>query len=465
MEELDTLQCIYPELIIDNERSAYLEIPVTLHDPLTLVTSDQLPHDGDYLVSHLPPICMSFELPESYPDETPPVVQLHTKLHWMPDSLARALIRTVATLWEEHGRSEMLYAYIAHVQEGAESAFGMKELLVTGDMLAALRKFDRIAKVEDFNKGTYECGVCLDVKKGSRCYRIEKCGHVFCIDCLQECYNKAIVTGAVDEVKCPSFNCGMENDDAATRRAKKPRLISPQELLRIPLERPAVQRFVDLKRKRKLEADSSTTWCPRKWCQGAAASNKHPLPTVPLEEMDDDYETEAQIDSSTSPSATLVDKDEDEATQDKKVLADCLRICEDCSFAFCKLCCSSWHGEYYDCRSRTESLAGRKQISTEEAASDDFIALHTSPCPKCSTPIQKSEACNHMRCAQCSTHFCYLCGMFLDPTNPYQHFNTEGTPCHQRLWVLEEGDDGEQKVDFGGVRGAEIAAHGVVTEE
>lgn len=69
--------------------------------------------------------------------------------------------------------------------------------------------------------------------------------------------------------------------------------------------------------------------------------------------------------------------------------------------------------------------------------------------------------CNHMKCFQCNTHFCYLCGSWLDGQNPYQHFNKSGTPCYQRLWELEEGDEGQGPADgrgFGGGRGWEQIA-------
>jgi E3 ubiquitin-protein ligase RNF14 len=49
--------------------------------------------------------------------------------------------------------------------------------------------------------------------------------------------------------------------------------------------------------------------------------------------------------------------------------------------------------------------------------------------------------------------------MWLDPQNPYQHFNAPGKPCYQRLWELEEGDNADGNVQFvGGVRGWEAEA-------
>jgi len=68
-----------------------------------------------------------------------------------------------------------------------------------------------------------------------------------------------------------------------------------------------------------------------------------------------------------------------------------------------------------------------------------------------------------MRCYQCDTHFCYLCGDWLDAGNPYQHFNRAGFPCYQRLWDMEGGDNGEGNA-FVGARHWEQMAREVARE-
>lgn len=35
-----------------------------------------------------------------------------------------------------------------------------------------------------FEKGIFECGVCLDFKKGVFCYKMMDCGYVFCVECF-----------------------------------------------------------------------------------------------------------------------------------------------------------------------------------------------------------------------------------------------------------------------------------------
>jgi hypothetical protein len=45
----------------------------------------------------------------------------------------------------------------------------------------------------------------------------------------------------------------------------------------------------------------------------------------------------------------------------------------------------------------------------------------TRKCPKCKTPIIKSDGCNKMTC-RCGTKMCYICRKQLTGNNPYAHF-------------------------------------------
>jgi E3 ubiquitin-protein ligase RNF14 len=64
-----------------------------------------------------------------------------------------------------------------------------------------------------------------------------------------------------------------------------------------------------------------------------------------------------------------------------------------------------------------------------------------------------------MTCFQCKTHFCYLCGAWLTPENPYGHFNNpKNKSCFNRLMEMAEGDMADGQVQFGGARGADQVA-------
>ena len=215
---------------------------------------------------------------------------------------------------------------------------------------------------------------------------------------------------------------------------EKDRTLEPSELLQIPLEHETVQRYIKLRRKKRLESDPSTVYCPRQWCQGPAR-----IPNKKLVKKGFDPESVDHGD------AEPQSYDRNANPETLPPPAERLAICEDCTFAFCKVCKASWHGEYFVCFPRSQF-----ELTAEERASEDYMLLHTQPCPTCNARAQKTHGCNHMICFKCNTHFCYLCGAYLDKGNPYQHYNTEKSGCYMRLWELEGGDDGEIGQGFGG---------------
>jgi E3 ubiquitin-protein ligase RNF14 len=274
------------------------------------------------------------------------------------------------------------------------------------------------------------------------------CGHVFCVQCLQDFYNNAINEGDLSMVRCLDPDCAKERAEAqvSAGKTRKPRTnLSPSELLQIPLEHEVVTRYVKLKHKADLESDKNTIYCPRKWCQGAARSKKHRKP-VGLE-----------IDSSDEES------DAEDKGQKKEFVSgkDLLSVCEDCSFAFCSRCYQGWHGEFKVCAPKRD----KGELTEEDKASMEYLQLHTTPCPTCAAPAQKTHGCNHMICFKCRSHFCYLCSAWLSPANPYQHYNTEQKPCYMRLWELEEGDGDDVGIGYaGGARRAPDEVAGIEPE-
>jgi E3 ubiquitin-protein ligase RNF14 len=322
-----------------------------------------------------------------------------------------------------------------------DDAFGLAddldgEVALPRGLKIALLDFDIKAKREKFEQETFECGVCLEPKKGLNCHRMLLCSHVFCVPCLQDFYNTCITEGDVDSVKCMAPDCGKEqkenpaiiHDPPLRRKSRKKqdRTINPSELLQIPLEQEMVQRYVFLKRKKKLESDKTTVYCPRKWCQGAARSKKHPKPDDP---MADDYG------DSDDEENDIVEFDPMGEEAQLPPMADRVAICEDCGYAFCCVCQKGWHGEVARCSPKREA-----ELTAEEKATEEYLNMYTTQCPTCKTPFQKKLGCNHMICFQCRTHYCYLCSSWLSEDNPYKHFNTLESSCFNRLWDLEGGD-------------------------
>ncbi|GFF35797.1 E3 ubiquitin-protein ligase itt1 [Aspergillus udagawae] len=462
--ELSSIAAIYPEIKIDpaSPFRASLDIPVKPSTPLPVCFEQQLdagfpevltpPTSLDasdvglgfatkdngrdvHTLSYLPPLSLEIDLPEGYPSEKAPIFRLETNPPWLPHSIILRLVEDGKRLWEECGRDLVVFTYIDHLQQLAETAFSVsdtadQEVQLPRDIKIALLDFNNKAEQEKFEQETFECGVCLEPKKGSVCHRLLLCSHVFCVSCLQDFYNSCITEGDVDSVKCLAPDCGKEKNgvpeagDQLKKRKKHDRTLSPSELLQIPLDQETVQRYVFLKRKKKLESDKSTVYCPRQWCQGAARSKKHPKP---LDPMSDD------VDSSDEEEGVAFDPNGDEAQLPP--MADRVAICEDCNYAFCSVCKKGWHGELVRCFPRREA-----ELSAEEKATEEYLRLYTSPCPTCDAPCQKRMGCNHMICFKCSTHFCYLCSSWLPEDNPYRHFNDTNSQCYNRLWDLEGGD-------------------------
>lgn len=216
------------------------------------------------------------------------------------------------------------------------------------------------------------------------------CGHVFCIECLQDFYNNAIKEGDLASVRCLEPSCAKTREDAqapGSKKRRKPKTyLSPSELLQIPLDPETVKRYVTLKYKTELESDKNVIYCPREGCQGAARSKKHKKPEgFELHETEDDSEPEDENPIAESSEAS-------KPTVKPFKLEDRLAVCEDCGFAFCSRCYKGWHGDYVICH----PSRGKEELSEEEKASLDFISLHTTPCPTCACPAQKTHGCNHM---------------------------------------------------------------------
>lgn len=454
--ELETLEAIFPEIRRPNSTqdpfTFEIDIPVKAESPVTVTfpaavgnDASGVPAQGDVdsiQATHLPSLLLRISLPRGYPADAAPDVHITTTPQWLPLSTLSALEADAPRLWEEQGRDLVAYTYIDHLQRSADDVFNAISpsgtLEVDADHKLAVLDYDIKAKKEAFERETFDCGVCLDPKKGKLCHKMLDCGHIFCLECLQDFYNDAITEGNIPAVRCLTPSCAKDRADAlkqSNKKGKPKTSISPSELLQIGLSEDTVKRYVNLKYKTELESDKNTIYCPRQWCNGAARSKKHRKPAGLHFEEVSDAESEGE--------------DEEGKVKGKPFnTADLLAICEECNFAFCSRCLQTWHGEFVLCAPKRN----REELTEEEKASLEYLKLHTSPCPTCSAPAQKTHGCNHMICSRCETHFCYLCSSWLDPGNPYKHYNAQPggkvTGCYMRLWELEEGDGDDVGIGF-----------------
>jgi E3 ubiquitin-protein ligase RNF14 len=386
-EELSTLQSIYPELIIDarDPYCASLDLLVAPSKPLPVTFE---PSEDVERLSYLPSLHIDIVLPPTYPADTPPSIELSTAPPWLPSDASQKLKDEATSLWEEYGGGMILFSYISSLQEQTEGAFGLEGLTLPSDMRQGLVAYSKKLKRELFDKETFDCEVCLEPKKGSACYRMERCSHVFCVACLQDYYHNCIKEGDVNNVKCMSTDCGKSGGS----KRKKDRLLSPKELLQIPMPRDAVERYAKIKRKKKIESDPNMVYCPRSWCQGPMRSDKYPKITdvTLMDDSDSEAEEETPAAQNTTTEGPRVEK---RAVGVRGM--DRLAVCDECQLAFCVTCLASWHGDFVRCEPRDKT-----QLTEEDQASLNYILKSTSPCPYCSVPCQKSYGCNHMTCAQ-----------------------------------------------------------------
>jgi E3 ubiquitin-protein ligase RNF14 len=228
--ELHSVSAIYPEIVIDTKSLyiASLDLAVTPLVPIKIdfqpsadSNAPQLPtppnsnEQGDDLaarsqtappetavdeheLAHLPPLIVQITLPEQYPANAPPTIHLSSTPPWIPQKTLKSLEDDCQKLWEEWGRAEVVYTYIDHLSQAAENAFQVghtQGLQLSSDMKLVLLDFDLKSKRERFENVTYNCGICLEPKKGTICHRLMLCGHVFCVGCLQDFYNNCITEG------------------------------------------------------------------------------------------------------------------------------------------------------------------------------------------------------------------------------------------------------------------------------
>ncbi|RMZ90133.1 hypothetical protein DV736_g2642, partial [Chaetothyriales sp. CBS 134916] len=462
--ELSSIAAIFPEICIDpsDPYHASLDLAVTPLQPLTIkfhqpTRDDRLPRlpgstttlpnggprtvdseqntalEDVHMIEHFPPLKLDILLPPGYPTSEPPVVHLITDSPWLPRNKLQELESACTELWDEAGRDQVVFSYIDYLLQQAEDTFGMASgehvVSISPDLRLALLDFDRRIRRQKFEQETFDCGVCLEPKKGKDCHRLLHCGHVFCTSCLTDFYTNCITEGDVDSVKCMEPTCGKHtNDDAPPKPKCRVPTLNPSELLQIPLSQDLVQRYVRLKRKKKLESSKNTIYCPRQWCQGLA------YPEYRKKKEEDDFHDFSDTEDDDGHIIPTSSEELRNLPMNQR-----LAICSDCSYAFCFVCRKTWHGSHLSaaalCNPRDPAF-----LAAEEQASLDYLRKHSTPCPTCGAPAQKIMGCNHMICFRCKTHFCYLCASYLMEDNPFAHFNDMRSPCHMRLWVLEGGD-------------------------
>ena len=104
--------------------------------------------------------------------------------------------------------------------------------------------------------------------------------------------------------------------------------------------------------------------------------------------------------------------------------------CE-CGIEVCFKCGKEWH-------------VGRCRDDGNTAFQVYGMLHSVAKCPKCKVRTEKASGCNHMTCARCGTHFCWLCREKMDQEKPENHFVNPFSGCFFTifsfgscyLWIL-----------------------------
>jgi hypothetical protein len=93
--------------------------------------------------------------------------------------------------------------------------------------------------------------------------------------------------------------------------------------------------------------------------------------------------------------------------------------CPNCLEPLCTSC-HARHGDYTCAEYRDIASGGYEALERLKRK------LNIKDCPKCTTPIEKTEGCNHMTCGGCRADICWVCmAVFKTSSSCYDHMNKE----------------------------------------
>lgn len=294
---------------------------------------------------------------------------------------------------------------------------------------------------EQEDNSNFDCCICMETKKGREMVKLPcedpEARHYLCRDCVISYFSTLIKEGRTEQIRCPE--CDYK-----------------------PLD---LEKFTDYKKMKK------ELFTPQ-------------IPFFFFENLLDEEQCKKYKNMFLSHASTKLSKYCPFACKIcprcdtwciKDDLDDSLLQCSKCNFAFCFVCCHSWHGynnpcgksdrvpkeiieEYLNEEGKTtairkrelEAKYGKKRLQQEgeEYMADKMLDLaieeegsNLQRCPNCRLVIERSEGCNKMRCSVCHTLFCFICATLLNPEDPYEHFREYVSPCYGRLFEGMPGTD------------------------
>lgn len=194
---------------------------------------------------------------------------------------------------------------------------------------------------------TKQCDICFEQRPVENFFALAKCAdHRYCLDCVNEHIVYNLDQGVVNRIPCPG---GVECESK----------FQLKDILKL-CSTEVTERFMKLNKIQNIAMDKYKKWCPTPDCDSQIQRSKC--------------------------------KCRGERS-----------MCSECAQVYCFRCSQLWHGDNF-CAEADDLNAFVDFDKFQEKNSQRF-----KRCPKCRTPIELTQGCNHMTCTRCTTHFCWLC--------------------------------------------------------
>ncbi|XP_033113786.1 ankyrin repeat and IBR domain-containing protein 1-like [Anneissia japonica] len=284
----------------------------------------------------------------------------------VPLFTAEALLRN-----NEWSREALLEAWMADPVECCE-----KNGVKPPANLESLKREHRLTSMEasDTTTSSMICEICEDSIQADD-YTIDiPCMHTFCRDCWIRYLTGKITEGDIHNIMCPAYDC--------------PKLV-PVEVVEDVVPRDIARKYLQFDIRAFVDTNPYIKWCPKPGCSCAVK--------LPQEALNNTASRRART-ASPPPMSRAVT-----CSQGHQFCWECCgEPHEPCSCSNLK----KWKEKISEVR--PEELSGTEQES-ESVANLLWLVTNSKACPKCTSPIQKNEGCNHMKCTKCKNDFCWVC--------------------------------------------------------
>ncbi|VDL24067.1 unnamed protein product [Hymenolepis diminuta] len=398
----------------DGSIEAYLE-STPLFSELKLKVSKSIPvkrdllmtekvEDNDefiiYKIENLPHIFLEIKVP---PDSSN---NISFKLHsaWLSDEQIAKVLNQTKVFYQDTTLESPITDFLAFIDHDLLSAifpdFNSTQTIsfetpapVNLKIVDCILEYNEECLRKVFPDKVYECSVCFDDVRGSKCFRFTTCGHLFCRNCIRRSFESSINSG-IQENYLQCLECQTE---------------VPEFEVRMLLPRSVFKKYDNILLSKALQQMPDVIQCPMPKCLTNVIT-----------------------------------------------ISPRLAKCPNCDFAFCPKCKRTYHGPT-NCSLADSHLIeeivklmegddeelkrdlcmqhGKENVDRilNEHYSKKYLEENSQKCPKCQAYVQRAYGCCVMRCFLCDQVFCWLCLAKLDPKKKYEHFYSSSS-CKNRLF-------------------------------